>query len=81
VRVAQCRDPHVLELDEALAIAVGKKVALLRVELGRGDDLGELLHVGGLDVEDIEALVRHVQVPQVDAQVIGGDEGFPIRVD
>ena len=40
------------------------------MELGGGDDLRELLHVGGLDVHDVEGLVRDLHVPQIDPQVV-----------
>ena len=45
---------HVAESDGALAGAVHEEITLLRVELGGGDDLCELLHVGRLDVHDVE---------------------------
>ena len=45
---------HVAESDGPLAGAVHKEIALLRVELRGSDDLGELLHVGRLNVHDVE---------------------------
>jgi len=53
VLVAERRLPHVTQADGALAAAVGEGVALLRVELCRGDHLRQLLHVGRLDVHDV----------------------------
>jgi len=50
------------------------------VELGGRDDFGELLHVGWFDVNNIEALVLDVQVPQVDSQVVAGNESLSVRV-
>ena len=50
------------------------------MELGGGDDLGELLHVGRLDVDDVEALVGDLDVPQVDAQVVGRHERLLVAV-
>ena len=50
------------------------------MELSGRDDLGQLLHVCGLDVNDIEALVLNVEVPQVDPEVVAADEGFPVAV-
>ena len=38
--------------------------------------LGEFLHVGRLDVDDVEGLVGDLHVPQVDAQVIGREISF-----
>ena len=59
------------------------------MEFGGCDDLRKFLHVHRLDVDDVwrtlvraevpqarqrtEALVRDVQVPQVDPQIIGGN--------
>ena len=45
---------HVTESDCSFAGTVDKEIALLGMELGGGDDLGQLLHVGGLDVHDVE---------------------------
>jgi hypothetical protein len=50
------------------------------VELGGRDDFGELLHVDGLDVDNVEALVADVEVPQVDPEVVGGYVGLAVRV-
>ena len=43
--------------------------------------LGELLHVGGLDVDDVEALVGDLHVPEVDPEVVGGEIRLTVRVD
>jgi len=40
----------------------------------------EIPHVRGLQVDDIEALARHLQVPQVDPQVVRGHERLPVTV-
>ena len=68
-------------------------MAVLRVELGRRDHLApvskhisrsndrhlrQLLHVGGLDVENVEALVAHANIPHVDAQIVGRQERLTI---
>lgn len=79
--IAQCTLAHVGELDGALGAGIHEPVAAERVELGGGDDLCELLHVGGLDVDDVEALVLDVKVPKVDSQVVAADEGLAIAVD
>lgn len=71
VPVAQGRRPHVAQPNGALAARVHEQVALGRMELGGRDHLRQLLHVRRLDVHDVEALVRDLQVPQVDAQVVG----------
>lgn len=51
--VAQRRSPHVAQTDGSLAAAVDEGVTLVGVELGRRDHLRQLLHVGGLDVNDV----------------------------
>lgn len=51
--VAQGRGAHVTQPDGPLAAAVHKHVALVGVELRRGDHLRQLLHVGGLNVHDV----------------------------
>ena len=61
---------HVTESDCSFAGTVDKEIALLGMELGSGDHLGQLLHVGGLDVHDVEGLVRDLHVPQIDPQVV-----------
>jgi hypothetical protein len=38
----------------------------------------EILHDRGLLVDDVEALARHLQVPQVDPQVVRGHERLPV---
>ena len=51
--IAQSRIPHVSKFDVTLRAAVHKQVAVYGVEFGSGDDLGQLLHVHGLDVHDV----------------------------
>lgn len=51
------------------------------MELGGSDDLCQLLHVGGLDVHNVEALVLDVEVPEVYAQVITADKRLAVAVD
>ena len=51
-------------------------------EIRRGRaHLLQLLHVLGLDVDNVKALVVDAQVPEVDAQIIAADVGLPIAVD
>lgn len=45
-------------------------VAFFRVELAGSDDFGQLLHVGRLDVYDVERLVRDLHVPKVNSAEI-----------
>ena len=77
--VAERRRAHVAELNRALGAAVHEHVRVRRVELGRRNHLGQLLHVGRLDVDNVERLVANAQIPQVDAQVVRRDERLPRR--
>ena len=58
--IAQSRVPHVRKLDVALRAAVHEQIAVYWVELGSGDDLGQLLHVDGLDVHDVFPRDKHL---------------------
>jgi hypothetical protein len=79
--VAQGTLTHVGQLDGALGTRIHEPIAANGMELSRCDDLCELLHVGWLDVDNIEALVLDVEIPQIDAQIIAADECLPIAVD
>ena len=72
--------PHVGQLDGPLGAGVHEPVAAHGVELCGGDDLGQLLHVRRLDVDNVEALVLDVEVPEVDTQVVTADECLPVTV-
>jgi hypothetical protein len=50
------------------------------MEFGSCDYFSEFLHVSGLDVNNVEALVLNVEVPKVDSQIIAADKGFPVTV-
>lgn len=79
--VAQSTLSHICKLNGTLGARVHEPVALLRMELSGRDHLCKLLHVGGLDVDDVEALVLDVEVPEVDPQVITADESLAIAVN
>jgi hypothetical protein len=81
VRVAQSPLAHVSQLDGSLAAGIHEPIAAHGVELCGGDDFGQLLHVGRLDVDNVEALVLNVEVPQVDAQIITADVRLAVAVD
>ena len=78
--IAQCALPHVGQLDCAFRARVHEPVTAAGVELCRRDNLRELLHVRRLDVDDVEALVLDVQVPQVYAEIVAADEGLAVAV-
>jgi hypothetical protein len=50
------------------------------VEFRSRDDFGQLFHVCGLDIHNVEALVLYVEIPQIDSQIITADECLPITV-
>src|ERR1700753_3523132 len=51
------------------------------MKLRRCDDLCQLLHVRGLDIDDVEALVLDIEIQKIYPQVVGGDESLAIAVD
>ena len=51
--IAQRRMTQVAEFDRALAAAVYEGIAVRRSEARRRDDLGEVFHVGRLEVDDV----------------------------
>lgn len=71
---------HVGKLDGAFGACIHEPVAALRVKLCSRDNLGQLLHVSWLDVNNIEALILDVQVPEVYSQIVTADKGLPITV-
>lgn len=78
--IAQGALSHICQLDGPLGAGIHEPVAAHGVELGRRDHFGQLLHVRRLDVDNVEALVLDVEVPQVDTQVIAADECLPVTV-
>lgn len=51
------------------------------MEFGCCNDLGEFFHVSWFDVNDIEALILDVEIPEIDPQVVTTDEGLSVAVD
>lgn len=78
--VAQGRRTHVAQPNRALAAAVYEQIALDGMELGRRYDLRQLLHVRWLDVDDVEALIGDLQVPEIYSEIVGGEIRFLVRV-
>ena len=72
--------PHVRQLDGAFRAGVHEPVAADWVELCRGYDFSQLLHVRGFDIHDVEALILNVEVPQIDSEVIAADESLAVTV-
>lgn len=69
--VAQGGHPHVAEAYEAFAGAVDEIVAVGRMEFSSRDDFSELFHVGRFNVDYVETLIRNIQMPQIDTQIVG----------
>lgn len=78
--IAKSALAHICQLDGSLGAGVHEPVTADRVELGCGNDLGKFLHVGRLDIHNVEALVLDVEVPQVDPEIVTADEGLAITV-
>lgn len=71
---------HVSQLDGSLAAGIHEPIAAEWVEFCGSNDLSQLLHVGRLDINNVEALILNVEIPQVDAQVVTTDVCFAIAV-
>ncbi len=41
----------------------------------------KLFHICRFDIDDIEALILDVQIPEIDSQVVAADKGLAITVD
>lgn len=79
--IAESTLPHICQFDSAFRACVHEPIAANGVKFSGGDNLCQLLHIGGLDVNDVEALVLNVEVPEVDPEVITTDKGLSIAVD
>ena len=73
--------PHICQFDGAFTRCVHEPVATYRMELRSCDDFSELFHVRRLDIDNVEALILDIEVPEVYPQVIRADVGFSIAVD
>lgn len=69
---------EVANISEALGGRVHEEVGADGMEDGTGDDLVELVHFGGLDVDYVEYIEWPIYVPEVDSEVVGRDEIFTI---
>lgn len=71
---------HVTELDNSFAGTEHEEITLLWVTLGSSDDLGQFFHVGRLDIDNIEAVISCLEIPEIDAKIISGDKSLGITV-
>ena len=73
--------PHVCQFDGPLRACVHEPVAALGMELCRCNDFCKFFHIRRFDINNIEALVLYVEVPEIDAKIIAADEGLAIAID
>lgn len=78
--IAQGALSHVGQLDRPLGASIHEPVAAEGVELCGCDDFSKLLHVSRLDINNVEALILNIEIPQVDSQVIAADECLAVTV-
>ena len=81
VLVTQRPLSHVGKLDGTLGTGIHEPIAAGGMEFGGRDHFRQLLHVRRLDIDDVEALILNIKVPQVHAQIVATDECFPVAVD
>lgn len=81
VVVAKSALAHIRQLNRALRASIHEPVTALWVEFCGRNNLSQLLHVRWLDIDDVEALILNIQVPEVYPQIIGRDERLSIAVD
>lgn len=79
--VAQCALSHIGKLDGSLGARVHEPITACWVELSGGDNLSKLFHVRWFDIDNVEALVLNIEVPEVNSEIIGADKGLAIAVD
>lgn len=72
---------HICQFDGALGACVHEPIAALRVELCGCNDFGQLLHIRRLNIDDVEALILNIEIPEVDPEVITADECLSVAVD
>jgi hypothetical protein len=50
------------------------------VEFRSSDNFCQFLHIRGFDVDNVEALVLDIQIPQVDPEIVTTDKGLAVAV-
>lgn len=73
--------PHIRQLNRPLRTRIHEPITRRGMKLCRRNDLRQLLHIRRLDIDDIEALVLDVEVPEIYPQIIRGDESLAIAID
>ena len=70
---------HVAKVDLPATAAVHESTAVRRVELRGSDHFGQLLHVLGLDIYNVEGAVPDRAIPHVYPQIVGREEHLSVR--
>ena len=66
--ITESRLAHVAQPYGSFAWWVDEEITFFRMELAGSDDLSQLLHVGRLDVNDVERLICYFHMPQIDPE-------------
>lgn len=72
--------PHIRKFYRPFAGSIHEPVTTDGMKFRSCDDLCKLLHVRWLNVDNVEALILDVQVPQVYSQVVRRNESLPVAV-
>lgn len=78
--IAQRPLAHICKFNRSLRAGVHKPIAAGGVEFGGGDDFRELFHIRGFYIDNVEALVLNVEIPQINPKVVTADERLPIAI-
>jgi hypothetical protein len=78
--IAQSTLSHIRQLDGTFGTRVHEPIAAYWMELGGSDDFRKLFHVGRLNIDNVEALVLDVEVPEVDPQIVATNESLAVAV-
>ena len=78
--IAQRLRSHIRQLDGAFGTGVHKPVAADGMKLSSCYDLSQLLHIRGFDVNNIEAFILYVEIPEIYSQIITAYECFSVAV-
>jgi hypothetical protein len=81
VLIAKCTLTHIGKLDGTLGAGIHEPVAGLRMELSSCNNFGQFFHVSWFDVDNVEALILDIQIPQIYSEIIATDEGLSITID
>lgn len=72
---------HIGQLDGSFGAGIHEPITTLGVKFCSGYYFCQFLHIGRLDIDNVEALVLDVEIPQIDAEIVTADKGLSIAVD